>query len=325
MGPSEGRPEPIRCDVFGVGGNNEAAGFHHASRRRDGCMAACRAFTATRTDAADGVLMNTTADDPQGQARIAAFHQGLQQLGWVEGRNVRTEYRWGAGHANLYRKDASELVALAPDVLLAAGGTIAGALQQVTRTVPIVFVETSDPVSRGLVASMARPGGNTTGFVLYEFSMSGKWQSCSSRLRQTCREWQSFAIQCSFLGLENWLIQTAAASSAVELTPIDARDANNMESAITAFARGSNSGMIITSSGASFRNQKLIVALATRLRLPAIYDGRFFVTDGGLISYGPERADQFRRAASYVDRILKGEKPADLPVQAPTKFGWSSI
>ncbi|MGB9045398.1 MAG: ABC transporter substrate-binding protein [Pseudolabrys sp.] len=268
-----------------------------------------------------GVLMNTTADDPQGQARIAAFHQGLQQLGWVEGRNVRTEYRWGAGHANLYRKDASELVALAPDVLLAAGGTIAGALQQVTRTVPIVFVETSDPVSRGLVASMARPGGNTTGFVLYEFSMSGKWLELLKQIAPNVSRVAVVRDPVQFSGIgELAAIQTAAASSAVELTPIDARDANNMESAITAFARGSNSGMIITSSGASFRNQKLIVALATRLRLPAIYDGRFFVTDGGLISYGPERADQFRRAASYVDRILKGEKPADLPVQAPTKF-----
>jgi putative ABC transport system substrate-binding protein len=168
---------------------------------------------------------------------------------------------------------------------------------------------------------MARPGGNTTGFVLYEFSMSGKWLELLKQIAPNVARVAVVRDPVQFSGIgELAAIQTAAASSAVELTPIDARDANNMESAITAFARGSNSGMIVTSSGASFRNQKLIVALATRLRLPAIYDGRFFVREGGLISYGPERTDQFRRATSYVDRILKGEKPADLPVQAPTKF-----
>ena len=268
-----------------------------------------------------GVLMNTAADDPQGQARITALHQGLQQLGWVEGRDVRTEYRWGAGHANLYRKYASELVALAPDVLLAAGGTVAGALQQVTRTVPIIFVETSDPVSRGLVASMARPGGNTTGFVLYEFSMSGKWLELLKQIAPNVSRVAVVRDPAQFSGIgELAAIQMAAPSLGIELTPVDARDANNMESTIAAFARGPNGGVIVTSSGASFRNQKLIVALAARLRLPAVYDGRFFVTEGGLISYGPDRTDQFRRAAEYIDRILKGEKPADLPVQAPTKF-----
>ena len=268
-----------------------------------------------------GVLMNTAADDPQGQARKTALHQGLQQLGWVEGRDVRTEYRWGAGHANLYRKYASELVALAPDVLLAAGGTVAGALQQVTRTVPIIFVETSDPVSRGLVASMARPGGNTTGFVLYEFSMSGKWLELLKQIAPNVSRVAVVRDPAQFSGIgELAAIQMAAPSLGIELTPVDARDANNMESTIAAFARGPNGGVIVTSSGASFRNQKLIVALAARLRLPAVYDGRFFVTEGGLISYGPDRTDQFRRAAEYIDRILKGEKPADLPVQAPTKF-----
>ena len=268
-----------------------------------------------------GVLMNTTADDPQGQARIAAFQQGLQQLGWVEGRNLRIEYRWGAGDANLYRRYASELVAFAPDVLLAAGGTVAGALQQVTRTVPIVFGETSDPVSRGLVASMAQPGGNTTGFVLYEFSMSGKWLELLKQIAPNVSRVAVVRDPVQFSGVgEMAAIQTAAPSFNVEVSPVDARDAKEIERTITTFVRSSNGGLIVTLSGSAVGNRKSIISLATRHRLPTVYADRLFVTDGGLISYGPDIFDQYRKAAGYVDRIIKGEKPADLPVQQATKY-----
>lgn len=268
-----------------------------------------------------GVLMNVAADDPQGHTRTTALEQELQQLGWVKGRNLLIDYRWGAGHKDLYTRYAAELVALSPDALFAAGGTVAGALQQATHTIPIVFVEASDPVSRGLVASMANPGGNATGFALYEFSMGGKWLELLKRLAPKVSRVAVLRDPVQFSGIgELAAIQAVAPTFGVELTPVDARDGNNMERTIVAFAHGSNNGMIVTSSGAAFRNQKQIVTLAARYRLPAIYDGGFFVKQGGLISYGPDRADQFRRAASYVDRIFKGEKPADLPVQASTKF-----
>jgi putative ABC transport system substrate-binding protein len=268
-----------------------------------------------------GALMNLTADNPLSHLQLAAFAQGLQEAGWAIGRNVRIEYRFGAGDGELYRKYAAELVALAPDVILTVGGTSTGALQQASRSVPIVFVGTTDPVSRGLVASLARPGGNTTGFTQFEFSLSGKWLEL---LKQIAPSVTRAAVvrdptQFSDIG-EMAAIQTAASSFGVELTPVDARNADEIERAVTAFARGPSGGLIVASSAQAQIHRGLLISLAAKHRLSAIYPYRSYVAAGGLISYGPDLIDQFRLAAGYVDRILKGEKPADLPVQAPTKY-----
>ena len=267
-----------------------------------------------------GVLMNLASDDAEAQARLAAFHQGLQQLGWTVGRNVQIDYRWSAGNADYIRKFAAELVALAPDVIVSTGSPSVAVLQQATRSVPIVFTAVVDPVGGGLVASLARPGGNATGFMLFEYSTSGKWlellKEIAPRVMRAAviRDPTLTAAVAQFAA-----IQGAAGSLGVELSPIDMRDAGEIERAVTAFSRVSNGGLIVTASGSSAR-RSLIITLAARHKLPAVYAFRYFATSGGLISYGPDIIDPFRRAAGYVDRILKGEKPADLPVQTPTKY-----
>jgi putative ABC transport system substrate-binding protein len=268
-----------------------------------------------------GVLMPLAADDPEAQARLAAFRQGLQQLGWTVGRNVRIDTRWSAGSADDIRRHAAELVALAPDVILAAGGTVMGPLQQATRTVPIVFTQTPDPVGAGFVASLARPGGNSTGFTLFEFGISVKWLELLREIAPGVTRVAVLRDPAISSGLgQLGAIQGVAPSFGVELSPVDVRDATEIERAVTAFARSSNGGLIVLSSALVVVHRDLIVTLAARYKLPAVYFARYFVTGGGLISYGPDTIDPHRRAAGYVDRILKGEKPADLPVQAPTKF-----
>jgi len=269
-----------------------------------------------------GVLMASTADDPESQARIAAFVRALEQLGWTDGRNMRIDTRWATSNADDLRRHAAELAALAPDVILAAAGTSTVApLLQATRTVPIVFVVVIDPVGSGFVASLARPGGNATGFTMFEYGMSGKWLELLKEIAPRVMRAAVLRDPGVASGIGQFAaVQTVAPSLGVELSPVDARDAPEIERAVTAFARSSNGGLIVTSSPVATRHRDLIITLAARLRLPAVYASRFFVTGGGLISYGPDLVDQFRRAAGYVDRILKGEKPADLPVQAPTKF-----
>jgi putative ABC transport system substrate-binding protein len=268
-----------------------------------------------------GVLINLAADDPEGHARITAFAQGLQEAGWTTGRNVRIDYRWGGAGADAMAKYAAELVALAPDVILAAASVSVAALLQITRTIPIVFVQVIDPVSAGYVASLARPGGNATGFTIIEYGFSGKWlellREIAPRItRAAVIRDPTVAAQIGQMGA----IQSVAPSLGVELLPVEARDASEIERAVTAFARSGNGGLIVLSGNRSLANRELIITLAARERLPAVYADRVFVTGGGLISYDTNRTEQYRRAAGYVDRILKGEKPADLPVQAPTKY-----
>ena len=268
-----------------------------------------------------GVLMALAADDPQSPVRVASFAQGLQQLGWTIGRNVRIDYRWGAGNADNARKYAAELAALSPDVILANGSPSIMALQSATRTVPIVFVTVIDPVGAGFVESLARPGGNATGFTQYEYGMGGKWLELLKEIdprvtRVAVLRDPGVAAGSGQLGA----IQSVAPSLGVELRPIDARGADEIERAITAFARGSTGGLIVTGTGLGLIHRTVIVTLAARHRLPAVYPSSLYVTGGGLTSYGTDVVDQFRRGAGYVDRILKGEKPADLPVQASTKF-----
>jgi len=268
-----------------------------------------------------GVLMNLASDDAIGQARIAAFLQGLQQLGWTDGRNVRIETRWGASDADRIRKYAAELVTLAPDVILAAGTPTLGPLLQATRAVPIVFVHVPDPVGAGFVDSLARPGGNATGFTLLEYATSAKWLELLKEIAPRVTRAAVIRDPAITAGIGQWgAIQTAAPSFGVEVSPLNLRDAGEIERDVAAFARSSNAGLIVTASTLAVVHRDLIVTLAARHKLPAVYVARFFVMAGGLISYGPDFLDEHRRAAGYVDRILKGEKPADLPVQAPTKY-----
>ena len=269
-----------------------------------------------------GVLMNLAADDPESLTRIAAFHQGLQEVGWNIGRNVQIDYRSGLGDADRYRRYAAELVALAPDVILATGGTTVKPLLQATRTVPIVFVQMIDPVGQGYVASLERPGGSVTGFMVLEFSISGKWPELLKQIAPSVTRVAVLRDPALGSGTSQFaVIQAVAASLRMEeVTPVDVRDVGETERAVAAFARGSNGGLIVTTSTLAQVHRELIITLAARHRLPAVYPFRFFVTGGGLISYGPDTIDQYRRAAGYVDRILKGEKPADLPVQMPTKY-----
>ena len=266
-------------------------------------------------------VMITAEDDTESKARIGAFRQGLKELGWSDGRNVRIDIRWGAADAERMRKHSAELVALAPDVILAAGGTpTVSALQQMTRTVPIVFVGVADPVGGGFVASLASPGGNTTGFTVYEYAISGKWLQL---LKEVAPHIQRAILRDSATiagGGQIGAIQSVAPSLGVEVSPVNVHDVDEIERAVTAFARFPNSGIIVTGSPLTTFHRDLIVTLAARQRLPAVYPYRFFVTGGGLISYGPDPTDQYWRAAGYVDRVLKGEKPADLPVQAPVKY-----
>jgi ABC-type uncharacterized transport system substrate-binding protein len=269
-----------------------------------------------------GVLVSAVEGDPRGMEYVTAFAQGLAELGWTVGRNVRIEYRWGAGDLDRFRRYAAELVALSPDVVLASSGSIVGAFQQASRTVPIVFVATIDPVGGGWVESLSRPGTNATGFASFEFSMSGKWLELLKEIAPGVKRVAVIRDALVPAGSGGFAaIQTVAPSLGVELTPVGVRDAGEIEHAIAAFARGSNGGVILVGPTSSVqRHRDLIVALAARHRLPAVYANRRFVTGGGLISYAPDSLDQYRRAAGYVDRILKGEKPADLPVQAPTKY-----
>jgi putative tryptophan/tyrosine transport system substrate-binding protein len=266
------------------------------------------------------VLMSTAAGDPQGQARLTGFLQGLQEFGWTADRNVRIDYRWAADDAER-RRSAAELVALAPDVILSYGGTTTGVLQQASRTVPIVFAQVVDPVGAGLITSLARPGGNVTGFTSFEYGISGKWLELLKQIAPRSTRAGVMRDPSLTSGTAQFAaIQSVAPSFGVELSPIDVRDAGEIERAITAYGRGSNGGLIVVANPQATVHRNLIITLAARHRLPAVYPFRFFVTTGGLISYGPDIIDQYRRAASYADRILKGEQPANLLVQEPTKF-----
>jgi putative ABC transport system substrate-binding protein len=268
-----------------------------------------------------GMLLTAAADDPESLARVGAFLQALAQLGWTVGRNVRIESRWGAGNADVIRKHAVELAALAPDVILAHGSSTVRPLLQATRSIPIVFPVAADPVGGGLVENLARPGGNATGFMANEYSLAGKWLEL---LKQIVPEVTRAAVlrdTALASGTSQFAaIQAVAPSLRVEVSPVNMRDAGEIERAVTAFAQSSNGGLIVAAGGSAQVHRNLIITLAARHKLPAVYYERFFVAAGGLISYGSDFIDQYRRSASYVDRILRGEKPADLPVQAPTKY-----
>jgi putative ABC transport system substrate-binding protein len=268
-----------------------------------------------------GVLLPAASDDAVFQARLAAFHQALALSGWTIGRNVRIDTRWATTDAAEIRRHAAELAALAPDVILAHGASTVAPLLRATRTVPIVFPVVGDPVAAGFVDSLARPGGNATGFMLYEYSLAGKWLELLKEIAPGVTRVAVLRDATQGGGTSMFAaIQTAAPSLRVEVTPVNMRDVGEIERAVAAFARSSNGGLIVTPSGRALSHRDLIVALAARHKLPAVYFDRAFVAAGGLISYGTDYLDQYRRAAGYVDRILKGEKPADLPVQAPTKY-----
>jgi putative ABC transport system substrate-binding protein len=266
------------------------------------------------------ILLGAAADDPEFQARVGVFQQALALLGWIMGRNVRIDTRWATANAAEIRRHAAELAALTPDVILADGGATLDPLLQVTRTVPIVFAAVADPVGAGFVDSLARPGGNATGFMTFEFSTSGK---SLELLKQMAPSMTRAAVLRDPIGTgtsQFAAIQTTAQSLRVEVNPVNLRDADEIEHAVAAFARAPNGGLVVTTSAAASLHRTLIITLAARHKLPAVYPYRYYANRGGLVTYGPDRIDQYRRAAGYVDRILKGEKPADLPVQAPTKI-----
>ena len=269
-----------------------------------------------------GVLFNLAADDPESLRRMTAFVQGLQQFGWTDGRNVRIDMRSGAADPDRIRRYAAELIALEPDVILAATAFVTGAVRRATRTVPIVFVQVIDPVGAGFVESLARPSGNATGFMQYEYGLSGKWLEL---LREIAPHVTRAAVirdptDPAQIG-QFAAIQSMAPSLGMLVSPVNVHHAPEVERAVTAFAHSSNGGLIVPGSALATTHRDLIITRAARQKLPAVYSNPLFVTNGGLIAYGPDRIDQYRRAAGYVDRILKGEKPADLPVQAPTKYG----
>jgi putative tryptophan/tyrosine transport system substrate-binding protein len=267
------------------------------------------------------VLMNLAADDPEGQARLAAFLQGLQEAGWAVGRNARVDIRWGAGDMDRIRRQVAEVIGLAPDVILASTNQVMLALQQATRSVPIVFTAVTDPVAGGFVASLARPGRNATGFTSAEYGMSAKWLELLKDIAPRVARAAVLYHADNPGGLPQFAaIQAVASSLGVELTPVGLPNAEEIERGITAFAQVPNGGLIVTRIAEAIMHRELIISLAARHKLPTVYPLRFFVTGGGLISYGPDIVYQHRQAASYVARVLKGEKPADLPVQAPTKY-----
>jgi putative ABC transport system substrate-binding protein len=269
-----------------------------------------------------GIVTSVLEIDADAQARYAVLRQALQQLGWTEGLNIQFDYRFGsAGDSDVVRRHAQELVALVPDLVVASGSQNVAALQQVSRTVPIVFLGIVDPVGAGFVASLARPGGNTTGFTPFEYGMGGKWLKLLKQIAPGMTQAAVLRDPSITAGVGQFAaIQSVAPLFGVELRPVDVRDAGEIERAIAAFALRSHSGLIVTLTGLTIRHRDLISALAARHRLPAVYPYRYFATSGGLISYGPNPIEESRQAAGYVDRILKGEKPADLPVQAPTKY-----
>jgi putative ABC transport system substrate-binding protein len=268
-----------------------------------------------------GILMNLLVDDPEGQARVAALLQGLREHGWIEGRNVRVEYRWGHPDPDRVRKDAADLVALAPDVIVSSGTPTVAALQRATQSVPIVFAQVVDPVGSGFVESLARPGGNITGFSVFEYITAGKWLELLKEVApQVTRAAVLRDLRLPSGSGQFGAIQAVAPGLGVEVAAVGLGSPDEIEHSIAAFAQRSNSGLIITGSTQALDHRKLIIALADRYRLPAVYSFRYFVVFGGLMSYGPNSIDPFRLAAAYVDRILKGEKPADLPVQAPIKY-----
>jgi putative ABC transport system substrate-binding protein len=267
------------------------------------------------------LLMNVAAENPEGQTAVAAFQQELQKLGWGDGGNVRIDIRWGENDVERDRRYAAELVALAPDVILAAGTLSVEALQRVTRTLPIVFVRVADPVGAGVVDTLARPSGNVTGFMNYEYSLSSKWLELLKQIVPGLTHAAVIRDSDNPAGIAQFgAIRATASSLGIDVSPISIRDSGELERAVAEFARSPNGGLIVTPSAGVSVHYAQIVTLAARYKLPAVYSERFDVAGGGLISYGPEGIDQFRRAAGYVDRILKGEKPTDLPVQAPTKF-----
>jgi ABC-type uncharacterized transport system substrate-binding protein len=268
-----------------------------------------------------GVLNTFAADDPEGQARIAALLQALQPLGWTVGRNLRVDHRWGAGNSATTRKNATEMVALSPDVIVTSSAAGVAPLLEATRTVPIVFVLVADPVGAGFVDSLARPGGNATGFIAHEYGFTGKWLELLKEIAPGVTRAAVIRDPAITAGIGMFgAIQSAAPSLGVDVSPVNVRDASEMERALGAFARSRNGGLIVTASPLAFAHRDLIVALAARNKLPAVYFARPFVLAGGLACYGPDIIDQYQRAAGYIDRILRGEKPADLPVQAPTKY-----
>ena len=268
-----------------------------------------------------GVLTGVTADDPETKPRIAAFLQELQRLGWTEGRNVHIDVRGGAGNVGVTRKNAAELVALVPDVILAGGGSTVAPALEATRTVPIVFTLTVDPVGGGFVDSLARPGGNVTGFMLFEYSLSGKWLELLKQIAPDVTRAAVLRDPTAPTGTGQFaVIQAVASSLGLDVSAINVRDAREIEQTVAAFARIANSGLIVTASPLAVIHSDLIITLAARYKLPTVYWDRSYAIAGGLISYGADVIDQFRLAAGYTDRILKGEKPADLPVQAPTKY-----
>jgi putative ABC transport system substrate-binding protein len=268
-----------------------------------------------------GVLLGIAPDDPDAQTRYAAFLQRLQQLGWIEGRNLRIDTRWAAGNAADTRKYAAELVALAPDVIVSIGSASVGPLLQATHTVPIVFAIVIDPVGAGFVDNLSRPGANTTGFMIFEYSLCGKWLELLKQIVPDVTRAAVLRDPAIAAGIGQFaVIESVAPSVGVEVSPVNVSDAGEMERDVTAFARSSNRALVVTASAQAVVHHDLIITLAARYNLPAVYPERTFAAAGGLISYGPNYLDQYRQAAGYADRILKGEKPGDLPVQAPTKY-----
>ncbi|HJZ99039.1 MAG TPA: ABC transporter substrate-binding protein [Candidatus Solibacter sp.] len=268
-----------------------------------------------------GVLMNLAADDAESQRRVTGFVQALQGLGWTDGRNVKIDYRWGAGEMELYRRYAAELLALAPDVILATSTPVVEVLRGLTRTVPIVFLQVADPVGAGFVESLAHPGGNVTGFSPVEYGFSAKWLELLREIAPPVKRVGVLRDPTNAAGIGQLAaLQSVAPSFGVELRVVGMLDADEIERGVGAFARASNGGLIVTAIPLTAVHRALIVTLAAKHRLPAVYPFRFFAVSGGLISYGADSIEPYRRAAGYVDRIFKGEKPADLPVQAPTKY-----